>query len=412
MNTKKETIVGLDIGSAKIATVIGVKKETGIDIIGVGTAPSAGLRKGIIVDLEETISAISESLEKAERMAGTIVETAVVGIGGAHIESQNSKGVIAVSRPDGEITEEDVARAIDAAKAVTIPANREVIHVIPRIYTVDGQEGIKEPVGMTGIRLEVEAHVISASTPVIKNLEKAVWQAGISISDLVFLGLAESELFLNKQQREMGVVLVDIGAATTTMTVFEEGDILYSTVLPVGSNHITNDIAIGLRIAWPLAEKLKLKFGQAVSEGIRESEKIDLAKFDKMETQKVAKSYLAEIIEARLVEIFNLVQDELKEINREGTLPAGVVLVGGGSKIPKIVELAKETLKLPVELGKMEVEFGGFSDKIKDPAMAGAVSLMHWGAKYGTIRAKSVPAMASAKSAFDKIKNLIERLTK
>ena len=272
MATSKSMICSLDIGTNKIATLVGQKKESGeIEISGFGLSPSSGVRKGMVTDIEETISAISASLEEAERMAGTPLEKAILSVGGVQISSANSKGVIAVSRADGEISEDDLMRVIEAAKAVSLPANREILHVIPRIYTVDGQDGVKDPVGMTGIRLEVDAHVVSASTPCIKNLTKCVYQAGLDIEELVFSGIATSSAFLSKQQQEIGAAVIDIGAATTTMAVFEEGNILHSAVLPVGSDHITNDIAIGLRTSIDVAEQIKIKNGQFVDEsGIKD----------------------------------------------------------------------------------------------------------------------------------------------
>lgn len=380
MPIKKSIVTALDIGTSKINTIVGQKKENGeIEILGVGSVDSSGVRKGMINDIEETISAISASLEDAERMAGIPIEKAYVGVGGVYISSANSKGVIAVSRADGEISEDDVGRAIEAAKAVSLPANREILHVIPRIYIVDGQEGIKDPVGMTGIRLEVDAHVISGSTPSIKNLTKCVYQAGLDINDLVFSGIAASSAYISKQQKEIGVILADIGAATTTMTVFEEGNILHSAVLPVGSDHITNDIAIGLRISIDTAEKIKIKYGKATPGDIKESEEIDLSKIDKTENQKASMVYVSEIIEARLQEIFSFISDELKNINRDGTLPAGITLIGGGAKLPEITNAAKDNLKIPAQVGKPRVDLIGLVDKTEDPRYACGIGLLVWG---------------------------------
>ena len=380
MASAKSTICGLDIGTSKIATIVGVKRESGdIEISGMGLSESTGVRKGMVTDIEETISAVSASLEQAERMAGVPLEKAIISIGGAHISSSNSKGVIAVSRADGEISEEDLSRVIEAAKAVSLPANREILHVIPRVYTVDGQEGVKNPIGMTGIRLEVDAHVISGSTPCIKNLTKCVYQAGLDIEDLVFSGLATSSAFLSKQQKEIGVALVDIGATTTTMAIFEEGNILHSVVLPVGSDHITNDIAIGLRTSIDVAEQIKLKFGKALISEVKESEEIDLSRIDKSEKQKASAVYVAEIIEARLQEIFSLISDELRSINRDGTLPAGIVLTGGGSKLPSIADLIKESMKLPAQNAKINANITGLVDKLDEAIYACSVGLLMWG---------------------------------
>lgn len=407
---KKNNICGLDIGTSKIATIVGQKKETGeIEILGLGLAESSGLRKGMIVDIEETISAISASLEEAERMAGFPIESAFVSVGGAHLTAINSKGVIAVSRADGEINEDDVNRSIEAAKAVSIPTNREILHVIPRMYTVDGQEGIKDPLGMTGIRLEVEAHVISSSTPCIKNISKCVYHTGIDIAELVFSGLAVSSGFLTRQQKEIGVILADIGAATTTLVVFEEGNILHSAVLPVGSAHITNDIGIGLRTSIDTAEEIKIKYGRATSEGIKKiDDDIDLSKIDRTESQKASKTYVAEIIEARLQEIFQLIRDELKSVHRDETMPAGIVLTGGGSKLSGIVEVAKDILNLPAQTGKVIPGLTGLIDNLDIPIYAGSIGLLTWGAGTGQ-KSATVDLAKNLKNYSGKIKSWVKR---
>lgn len=406
----KNIVTGLDIGTHKIITIIGTKTDEGnIDIIGLGSEKSAGLRQGMVIDIEETISAISKSLEEAEQMAGQTIESAFLGIGGSHIESSNSKGVIAVSRADGEIIEEDVNRVIEAARAVSIPTNREIIHVVPRIFTVDGQEGIHDPIGMTGIRLEVDAHVISGSTPAIKNLSKCVYQAGLDINELVFNPLASSQILLDKQQKEVGVALIDIGAGTTELAVFEQGDILHSAVLPLGSAHITNDIAIGLRTSIETAEKIKRQYGKASSQGILEEEEIDLTKIDKSEEQKASKKYVAEIVEARLTEIFSHISDQLKSINREANLPAGVILCGGGSKINGLVSAVKEALRLPVQIGKPKIEISGLIDKISDPTYCTAIGLMVWGinAEMSEVKSSSTNLTGAASKIKKWFKNFI-----
>ncbi len=408
--TKQDFIAGLDIGTSKVATVVGARKEDGsIDIIGTGIAPSSGLRKGMIVDLEETITAISESVEQAERVSGIAIDSVYASVGGSHIDSQNSKGVIAVSRADGEICEEDISRVIEAAHAVSMPTNREVIHTIPRIYTVDGQENIKDPIGMTGIRLEVDAHVISVSSPCIKNITKCIYQAGLNINEIIFSGLASSSLLLNKQQKEIGVVLADIGWATTTIAVFEEGDIMHSAVIPIGSMHITNDIAIGLKTSVETAEIIKLRYGAGSVEDIKKDEKIDLAKIDKNENQKIEKSYLAEIVEERLKEIFELIQEELKKIKREGNLPAGIILTGGGSKMPDIDKAAKKYLEIPASIGKIQEEISGLVDRVEDPVYSCSAGLIVWAAK-GSVENFSKTSF-SAKDLGGKIKDFFKNFS-
>lgn len=376
---KQSVIVGLDVGTSKVAVCVGQFQEDILNVVGVGTAPNSGLRKGVVGDLEETVSAISAALDEAERMSGIPITSAYVSINGTHISSTLSKGVIAVSRADGEISEADSERALEAARAVALPPNREILHVLPRQYVIDGQEGVKDPVGMSGIRLEVETLVIGGSTSAIKNLGKCVYQAGLEMDSLVFSPLATAKGLLSKRQKESGVILVDIGAGTTTYAVYEEGEVQRTNVLPIGSSHITNDIAIGLRTNLDVAEKIKLRYGCANPQSVRESEKIDLSELDDNENQRVNRRYVAEIIEARLNEIFGMIREDLAAIDREGMLPAGVVLTGGGAKLEGLTEYVKEYLKLPVQLGTPLLEISGLIDKLDDPSYSTCIGLMIWG---------------------------------
>jgi cell division protein FtsA len=377
--SKKDIICGIDVGSSNVRTVIAqiLSPEEKLRIIGVGTAPSLGVRRGMIVDIEETLSSINESLEKAERISGVSVSRAIIGIGGNHISSQYSKGVIAVGRADGEVVYDDVERVIEAAQAISIPPNKEIVHVIPRSYSLDDQKNIKDPVGMNGVRLEVEALIIEGSTPYIKNLSKCFEQARIGLDDLVLTSLASSEAVLTKRQKELGVVLIDIGGGTTSVAVFEENDLLMCAVIPVGGSHITNDIAIGLRTSVDVAEKIKLEFGSATPREISKKEDINLAEIDPAEEGNVSRYHVAEIIEARLEEIFNLVNKELKSIGKEKLLPAGAVLTGGGSKLPGAVDMAKEVLGLPAQTG-FPVPLGGLVDKVDDPSFSTVIGLLIW----------------------------------
>jgi cell division protein FtsA len=376
---KEHIFVGLDIGSSTIRVVVG-KQESELgtpSIIGVGESQSAGIRRGVIVDIDEAVSSISEALEKAERMTGLTIDHAVVSVGGAQITSQESHGVIAVARADGEITESDVVRVVDASQAISIPANREILHVIPKNFTVDGQTGIKDPVGMSGIRLEVDTQIIQASVPFIKNLTKCIMQAGLEIDDLVLAPLAAAQAVLTKKQKELGVALIDLGGGTTGLIVFEEGDLIASTILPVGSMHITNDLAIGLRTSVETAEKVKLQYGQAQIREVKKDQDIDLSKIDKQEEGRVGTKHVAEIIEARMEETFDLVNKELKRLNKDGQLPAGVILTGGGAKLPGVVELAKKQLRLPVTIG-LPGSVTTVIDRVDDPSYATAVGLVLW----------------------------------
>ncbi len=380
---KSRIVASLDIGSSKIRTVVGVleEKSQAPNIIGVGIAYSTGLRKGAVIDVEETIQSITASLEDAERMAGEPINHVFLGIGGNHIESLNSKGVIAVS--GSEITESDVDRVLEAAQAVSIPSNRRILRVIPKAFTVDEQKGIKYPVGMTGIRLEVEAHIITGLAPTIKNLEKCVLQAGVDIDDIIPNCLASAEAVLSKRQKELGVVVIDIGCGGTSVTVFEEGSTLHTAVIPVGAENVTNDIAIGLRTSIDTSEKIKIEYGSCLPEDVNERETIDLSLFSKIDTHTVSKKHMVQIIEARYHEIFTLAKEELAKIHRDGMLPAGVVLTGAGVKMPGVIDIARETLNLPVQIGFPQ-NFDGVVDKIDDPAYATAIGLILWGSRLET----------------------------
>lgn len=383
--SKEQNIVGLDVGSQNIRVVQAkLDQDSGeISIVGASEVPSFGLRRGVIVDIEEAVSCISQALEKVERMTGIPVTAANVSVGGNHISSQSSHGVIAVSRADGEISENDVVRVIDASQAISIPQNREVLHVFPKTFTLDGQTGIRDPLGMTGIRLEVNTIIVQAGLPFIKNLTKAIMQAGVEVQDLVLAGCAAAEAVLSKREKDLGVAVVDLGAGTTSVTVFEEGDLLHTVVLPVGSMHITNDIAIGLRCSIDTAEKVKLAFGHCEPKAVGKNEEIDLSKLDPSEVQKVSRSYVVEIIEARLEEIFEHINTELKKIGRDGKLPSGIVLSGGGSKLPGLLEFTKKHLRLPVQLGKVQ-NVTTVVDRVEDPGFATATGLVLWGNKFGS----------------------------
>ena len=380
--SKNDIICGIDVGSSKIKTIIArvISSEENPRILGVGVAESFGVRKGMIVDLEETLNSINESVEKAERIAGFSVARAVVSIGGNHISSQLSKGTIAVGRADGEVSPDDIERVISAAQAVSIPANKEILHIIPKGFSLDEQKDIKDPLGMNGVRLEVDALIIEGFTPYIKNLSKCFEQAKIEVESFVLSPLAAAKSILTKRQKELGVVLVDIGGGTTSLTVFEEDDLLLSVILPIGGSHITNDIAIGLRTSIDVAEKVKLEFGNALPREIGKKEDINLSEIDSSEEGIVSRYHVAEIIEARLEEIFNLVNKELRKIEKDRLLPAGAVLVGGTAKIPGAVDLAKSALGLPAQTG-FPISLGGLVDKVDDPSFATAVGLLMWEAE-------------------------------
>lgn len=376
---KDDIIVGIDIGSINTKTVI-AQDFPDVElprVTGVGVVPSSGMRRGAIVDIDEATRVINESVEQAEKMAGVTVRKVVLSLGGADVSFQNSKGVVAVSRADGQVAEADIERVVKEAQSLAIPPNKEIVHVVPRNYRLDDQVNIKDPLGMHGVRLEADAMVIEVAAAYIKNLTKAAEQAGVEIEDLVLKSLAVSKSILNKRQKELGVALVNIGGSTTSVTVFEEDELLHTAVLPIGSAHITNDIAIGLRTSIEVAEKIKLEFGSALSRDINRKEDIDLAQIDSSEVGRVSRHHVVEIIEARLEEIFSMVDKQLKSIGKSGLLPSGIVLTGGGAKLPEIVTQAKELLKLPAQIG-YPINMGGIMNKVDDPSFAAVIGLVLW----------------------------------
>ncbi len=409
--SKQNVAVGVDVGTTKVAVCVGAIQEGVINITGLGTAPNTGVRRGMVIDIEETVSAISSALEDAERMSGSAISQAIVGIGGHHITSTISKGVIAISRADGEITPTDVERVEEAARAVALPPNHAILHVIPKTYTIDGQEGVKDPIGMNGIRLEVEAHVIGSSISAIKNLSKCISQTGLNIEQLVFSPLATSRAILSKKQREAGVALVDLGAGTCGIAIFEEGDLLHTKVLNIGSLHITNDIAIGLRTSLDVAEKIKIKYASTQPAKIKDTETINLATFDPSEDQKISRKYLAEIVEARLNEIFSMVRDELRAVGKDGMLPAGVIFTGGGSRLNGLLDAAKDTLRLPAQVGYPLMEISGMIDKLDNPMYATSIGLMLWGIDgYNSSQRFSLD-MGKMGGVFDKVKGIFRQFS-
>ena len=391
---RPKIIAGIDVGSAKVATVIGSveeEEEKKIKIIGASNLPSKGIRKGQIVNIEEAAKAVVESVEAAERMAGYSLTRAVVAISGPHLASQNSRGVVAVAEPEGEINDDDVRRVIEAARAVSLPASREVIHVIPRYFTVDGQEGIKDPVGMSGVRLEVETHIITGSSTAMRNLTKCVSEVGADVQSLVASGLASAEATLTETEKELGVILVDIGGGVTDLVVFIEGSPSYTTVLPIGANNVTNDIAIGLRLSLESAEKIKIAFSEMAlpkskkKEGEKEKEDeddVDLKEIGIIEeVKKVSRKTLTDgIIRPRLNEIMTMVGLELKKSGAIGLTPAGLVITGGGALTVGVKDAAKRNLAMPVRIGEPQ-GITGLADEANKPDFSTAVGLLHHGTK-------------------------------
>jgi cell division protein FtsA len=384
-SNKGNLISGLDIGSNFVRMVVGqvVEKDAKgeeLQILGASEFPSEGVQKGVISSIEDVVSSVSACLERVERMVGVPVDSTWVGISGLHILSQTSKGVIAVSKANNEITEEDVGRAIEAARSIATPLNYEVLHVLPKNYTVDGQTGIKDPTSMTGVRLEVDTQIILGSSSQIKNLTKAVYRAGLDIEDLVLSIVATSETVVTKRQKELGVMVVNFGGATTSMAVFEEGQLVHTAIIPIGSQLITNDIAVGLRTSVDIAERVKIEYGDCRADNTSKKDEIDLFDLGSGEHELAKKKYLSEIISARVEEILQKVDNELRKIQRSGLLPAGVMLTGGGAKLPGMVEIAKKVLRLPANLG-YPINVISVTDKVNDLGFSTAVGLVKWGSQ-------------------------------
>ncbi len=380
-----KVLVGLDVGSSKIRVIVGTTEDqkNNINVIGVGLSPSNGIRKGMVTDIDEAVSNITAALDDAERMAGEPIHRAFIGVSGTHIEAYDSKGVIAINGQNAEITEDDVDRVLEAARAVSLPANREILRIIPKSFSVDSQRNVKYPVGMTGIRLEVEAHIITAQASAIKNLEKCLYQTGVDAEEILPSVLACAESVLDRKQKELGVVLIEVGATCTNVAVFEEDSVIYSSIIPVGGEHVTNDLAIGLRCSIDTAEKVKIEYGTCLPDEINAREEIDLTQISKTDVHAVSKHQAAKIIEARYHEIFMMVRDELSKIGREGMLPGGAILCGGAVKMAGTVDLARESLALPAQIG-FPKELEGIVDRIDDPSFAHLTGLLHFANRYGS----------------------------
>jgi cell division protein FtsA len=384
----QRTIVGIDVGTTKVCTIVAQVADTGkLNILGVGVTPSKGLDKGVVVNIDDAVNAIGASIEKAERLSGYRIGTAFVGVSGRHISSLNSRGVVAVQRPDHEISRNDVARAVESAQAVAIPTQREVIHVIPRAYVVDGHEGIRDPIGMSGYRLEVETHIVTGEVMAIQNLIRSVQKAGVEIDDLVLQPLASGEAVLTADDKDRGVMLVDIGGGTTDIAIFVQGGVWHTSVVSLGGNHFTNDITYVLHTPHNTAEYLKIRYGSAIAgdppvEGDAEDQ-IEIDTLTVGEKQKISRHLLNEIIQARAEQVVELIYNEIRRSGYEGMLPAGIVLTGGAAQLNRFDELVRDMLGMPVRVG-IPTELSGLADSLDSPSYATGVGLLRWGARHGS----------------------------
>jgi cell division protein FtsA len=402
---KEEYFVGLDIGSSKIAVAVARPREDGeLAILGIGSASSDGLKRGVVVDLEKVIHAIKVAVADAEMVSGCKISSVYAGIAGEHIKSINSRGVIAVGKGNAEITTTDVERVVEAARAVAIPADREIIHVLPQEFTVDDQGGVTDPVGMTGMRLEVNVHIVTGSTASVANVIKAIEKADLVVDELVLSPFAAAYSVLNSDERELGCVLIDMGAGTTDIAAFLDGSIKHTAVLGMGGKNVTNDIAIGLRTPLEQAERLKCLHGSALSSHVESNEMIIVPGVGGRESKEVSRSVLAAIIEPRAEETFSLVARELKKANLTESLASGVVLTGGGSQLDSVVELAEQIFDLPAKPARPGYTIEGRDDEI-GPEYAAVIGLVRYGlqseqAAIGKLGKRKGPGL------FEKIKNI------
>jgi len=376
-NNEKNLIVGLDIGTSKVAAIVGeITPDGTIEVIGIGTNRSRGLKKGVVVNLESTVHSIQRAIEEAELMAGCQINSVYVGIAGSHISSLNSNGVVAIR--DNEVVLSDIERVIDSARAVAIPADQKILHIMPQEFIIDGQEGIKEPVGMSGIRLEAKVHIVTGAVSAAQNIIKCVRRCGLEVDDIILEQLASSSSVLMDDEKELGVCLVDIGGGTTDIAIFCDGFIRHTAVIPIAGDQVTNDIAVALRTPTQHADEIKLKYACALTQLVQEDEMIDVPSIGERPSRKISRANLAEIIEPRYEELMMLVQAELRRSGFEDIVAAGIVLTGGSSKVEGLVELAEEVFHMPVRIGYPQF-VSGLSDVVRNPIYATGVGLLLFG---------------------------------
>ncbi len=363
-NKRENLIVGLDIGTTKICAIVGNLTDEGLDIVGIGTSPSRGLRKGVVINIESTVGAIRKAIQEAELMAGCEIKSVFAGIAGGHIKGFNSQGVIAIK--NREVNNEDIRRVIDAAKAIAIPMDREVIHILPQEFIIDDQDGIKEPLGMSGVRLEAKVHIVTGAVASAQNIIKSCNRAGVDVADIVLEQLASSEAVLAADEKELGVALIDIGGGTTDIAIFVDGAIKHTAVLSLGGNHLTNDIAVGLRTPMAEAEKIKQQYGCCLTSMVGKDETIEVPSVGGREPRVLSRQLLAEILEPRVEEIFTLVNREIVKSGFEDLIASGVVITGGTSILPGMPELAEQIFNLPVRRGVPQ-DIGGLTDVVNSP---------------------------------------------
>ncbi|KHF26252.1 cell division protein FtsA [Solemya velum gill symbiont] len=396
-------IVGLDIGTSKIVALVGeIRDDDEIEIIGIGTHPSSGLKKGVVVNIESTVSSIQRAVEEAELMAGCEIHSVYAGIAGSHVKSLNSHGAVAIK--DGEVTRSDVDRVIDAAQAVAIPADQKMLHILPQEFIIDDQEGVSQPVGMSGVRLETRVHMVTGAVSAAQNIEKCVRRCGLEVDDLILEQLASSYSVLSDDEKELGVCLVDIGGGTTDIAVFTEGAIRHTAVIPIAGDQVTNDIAVALRTPMPNAEAIKMRYGCALRQLATADETIEVPSIGDRPPRRLSRQTLAEVIEPRYEELIQLIQVELRRSGFEPRLAGGIVMTGGSSKVEGLVDLAEEIFHMPVRLG-IPQHVTGMSEVVSNPIHATGVGLLLFGHREEAARIKDAPSPSGAKGIWDRMRS-------
>jgi cell division protein FtsA len=382
----QDLIVGLDVGTTKICAVVGAPRAVGepLDVVGVGTAPSRGIRRGVVVNIDSTVEAIRAAVAEAEQMAGVEVSAVYAGVAGGHIRGVNSRGVVAVSGKDREVTAADVERAVEAARAINLPQDREIIHVLPQTYMIDDADGIREPIGMSGVRLEVEVHVVTGAVASVQNVVRSVNRAGLTVEDIVLEPIASAEAVLFPDERELGVLVIDIGGGTTDVALLRDGAIWHTAILPLGGDHITNDVAVGLRTPMADAETLKKRHGCALTALVPSEETVDVPSVGGRKPRQLSRQVLSEIIQPRVEEIFTLVARDLARAGFQDAATAGVVVTGGTSLLDGVAELAEAVFDQPVRRG-VPGDVAGLADVVRSPVHATAVGLALYGARRRTV---------------------------
>ncbi|PCI72935.1 MAG: cell division protein FtsA [Gammaproteobacteria bacterium] len=403
---EKKLIVGLDIGTSKVVAIVGEISQDGsakgrTDIIGIGSHPSKGLKKGVVVNIESTVQSIQRAVEEAELMAGCQIHSVFAGIAGSHISSLNSHGIVAIR--DSEVNASDVERVIDAAKAVAIPADQRIIHILPQEFVIDNQDGIREPIGMSGVRLEAKVHMVTGAESAVQNIFKCIRRCGLEVDDIILEQLASSYSVLTEDEKELGVCLVDIGGGTTDIAIFTEGAIRHTAVIPIAGDQVTNDIAVALRTPTQFAEDIKIKYACALKQLASLDDMIEVPGVGGRDPKKMSRQTLAEVVEPRYEELFTLIQAELRRSGFEEVIPAGVVLTGGSSKMEGLIELAEEVFHMPVRLG-LPRGISGLVDVVRNPIHATGVGLLLFGQQQNFHNNSFVDESGSLNGIFSKMK--------